>query len=86
VATEDLVEWVDAAKAKAVEWDSAREADHFKIVKLNPLARTIRSGFLCSTFLTGYARVSVCFQIQRYGFISNLFEFINDDLSDFWVR
>lgn len=80
------MEWVDAAKAKAVEWDSARKADHFKIFKLNPLARTIRSGFLYSTFLSGYASVSVCFQIQRYGFISNLFEFINDDLSDFWVR
>ncbi|MDQ1286387.1 MAG: hypothetical protein QG663_1821 [Thermodesulfobacteriota bacterium] len=81
-----LVEWVDAAKAKAVEWDSAREADHFKIFKLNPLARTIRSGFLYSTFLTGYAGVSVCFQIERYCFISNLFKSSNDDFSDFWVR
>ena len=49
MANEDLVEWVDAAKAQAVEWDSAREANHSKIVKLNPLARTIRSGFLYST-------------------------------------
>ena len=49
------MEWVDAAKAQAVEWDSAREANHSKIVKLNPLARTIRSGFLysISTFAVG---------------------------------